>query len=304
MRTQGELSVERMCQLAGVGRAGFYRQGGAEVEAEEMDLRDALQRVSLANRYYGYRRITEVLRRQGWEVTVKRVRRWMEEDGLLAARRRRFVRTSNSQHPFQVYPNLAQHMVLSDVDQLWVADITYLRLGRQFTFLAVILDAYSRRVVGWALADQLDRHLALAALEGAIQARQPRPGLVHHSDRGVQYACHEYVDRLEQVEAVLSMSRAGCPWENGICESWIHTLKKEEIDARPYGSREELEAHVEEFIEAVYNRVRLHSALGYRSPEEFESQQASLRAAAASGLPWLPAALSFPRHEEIYPDGC
>jgi len=302
MRTQSELSVERMCQLAGVGRAGFYRQGGAEVETEQMQLRDTIQREALANRFYGYRRITEVLQRQGWAVTVKMVRRLMREDNLLAATRRRFVVTSDSGHPFRIYPNLARHTILTDVDQLWVADITYIRLDREFAFLAVVLDAFSRRVVGWALADGLDRRLTLAALERAIQSRQPPAGLVHHSDRGVQYASNEYVARLEQSGAVLSMSRPGCPWENGMCESWIKTLKKEEIDARPYGSREELQTHLEEFIEAVYNRVRLHSALGYLSPEEFESEQARLRAAGASGGRWLPAALSFPRHEEIFPD--
>jgi transposase InsO family protein len=188
-------------------------------------------------------------------------------------------------------------LVLSDVNQLWVADITYLRLQSEFVYLAVVLDAFSRRAVGWALERNLLTCLPLAALEKAIRGRQPQPGLVHHSDRGTQYASNAYVQRLESIGAVLSMSRPGRPWENGQCESFLKTLKLEEIDARPYRTMEELEEHLAEFIEQIYNKVRLHSALGYLSPEEFEARlvQPGIQSA------WLPAGLRFRRHEEIPP---
>ena len=220
----------------------------------------------------------------------------MAADNLVAIRRRKFVVTTNSDHRFRIHPNLAQHLELRDINQLWVADITYVRLEQEFAYLAVVLDAYSRRVIGWALGRNMETSLTLEALEKAIAARQPKPGLVHHSDQGVQYACQTYVDRLETCGAVLSMSRPGCPWENGRCESFIRTLKHEELDARPYRTLEELREHVTEFIEQIYNLKRLHSALGYQSPVEFEERQ-------AAGLGWMPATLSFLRHEEIYSDG-
>lgn len=285
-----------MCELAGVSRASFYRHWEQQAPSEaEMALRDAIQRAALKNRYYGYRRIAVLIQREGLQVGAKKVRRLMREDNLLAIRRRKFVVTTDSGHPFRVYPNLAQYLVLSDVNQLWVADLTYLRLLEEFVYLAVVLDAWSRRAVGWALGRSLDSGLPLLALERAIAGRQPQPGLVHHSDRGCQYASRQYVERLEATGAVLSMSRAGRPWENGVCESFINTLKKEEIDARPYASLEQLEQHLEEFIERIYNRVRLHSALGYWSPEEFERRQRRK----STEPSWLPACLSFPRHEEV-----
>jgi transposase InsO family protein len=296
--SQGELSILQMCQLTGVSRASFYRHWEQKSpEAAEMALRDAIQRAALKHRYYGYRRIAVLIEREGFQVGAKKVRRLMRDDNLLAIRRRKFAVTTDSDHRFQVYPNLAQHLVLCDVNQLWVADLTYLRLAHEFVYLAVILDAWSRRAVGWALGRKLDRRLAALALERAIAARRPQPGLVHHSDQGCQYASGDYVKRLEAIGAVASMSRAGSPWENGICESFIGTLKREEIDARPYASYVKLEEHIEEFLSQIYNAVRLHSALGYRSPEEFEKRQAQ-----AKSLPaWLPAAMSFSRREEIVP---
>ena len=290
----------RMCELAAVSRASFYRQWEAKAPPEaELALRDAIQRAAVGHRFYGYRRVAVLVQREGYEVGAKKVRRLMKEDNLLAVRRRKFMATTDSAHRLVVHPNLAEHMILNDVNQLWVADITYVRLLTEFVYLAVVLDAFSRRaVVGWALGRNLQTPLPLAALECAIHSRRPNPGLVHHSDRGSQYASHEYVKRLESLGAVLSMSRPGRPWENGQCESFLKTLKGEEIDARPYHTMEELEQHLEEFIEQVYNRVRLHSALGYRSPAEFEQQQA-LRKTEGN---WLPAALSFRRHEEIYSD--
>ena len=286
-----------MCELAGVSRASFYRDWEKrEPTAAEMALRDAMQRASATRPYYGYRRITAHLQRQGFAIGAKKVRRLMREDNLLAIRRRRFVVTTESDHAFRVHPNLAQHLELSDINQLWVADLTYVRLEQEFVYLAVVLDAYSRRVIGWALGRKLESCLAGEALEKAIASREPKPGLVHHSDRGSQYASADYVHRLESCGAVLSMSRPGRPWENGRCESFLGTLKREELDARPYRSLEELHDHVAEFIEQVYNPVRLHSALAYRSPIEFENQT-------TRAPEWMPATLSFLRHEEIYSDG-
>ena len=283
-----------MCELAGVSRASFYRSWEQwEPTAAEMALRDAIQKAALAHRYYGYRRITVLLQRQGFIVSSKKVRRLMRADNLMAVRRRRFVVTTESGHRFRVHPNLAESLEITNINQLWVADLTYLRLEQEFAYLAVVLDAYSRRVIGWALGRSLEVRLTLDALEQAITARQPKPGLVHHSDQGIQYVSQSYVDRLECCGAVLSMSRPGSPWENGRCESFIKTLKHEELEARPYRTIEELRGNVTEFIEQIYNVKRLHSALAYRSPVEFEKQNESDRG-------WMPATLSFLRHEEIY----
>ncbi len=288
-----------MCDLARVSRAGFYRHWiEKEPSAAEMQLCDAIQRVALRHRYYGYRRIMVQLQRDGIVVGPKKVRRLLKQDNLLAIRRRRFVVTTDSEHSFKVYPNLAQHLELSDINQLWVADLTYVRLEEEFVYLAIVLDAFSRRVIGWALDRTMEAPLTLAALDQAIVTRQPKPGMVHHSDQGSQYACADYIDRLEACGAVLSMSRAGRPWENGRCESFIKTLKQEELDARPYGTLEELRDHVQEFIERVYNPERLHSALGYLSPVEFEQK----RAAEDRQASWMPATMSFLRHREIYSD--
>lgn len=260
-----------------------------------MALRDAVQRTALANRHLGYRRITPEVQKAGFEVGEEKVRRILRSDNLLAVRRRKFVVTTCSNHRFRVHPNLAESMHLTAINQLWVADITYIRLQREFVFLAVVLDAFSRKAIGWELGRSLETKLPLAALEAAMASRRPPPGLVHHSDRGTQYASNEYVQRLETSGAHLSMSRPGRPWENGKCESFIKTLKREEIDGRHYASFAELRDHLENFIEQIYNKVRLHSALGYHSPEEFEQSQ-------KPEVKWSPAALSFSRHEEIYPD--
>jgi transposase InsO family protein len=289
-----------MCELAGVSRASFYRHWEErEPAATETELRGAIQRLALKHRYYGYRRIAVLLQREGLVAGAKKVRRLMREDNLLAIRRRKFVATTDSDHCLRVWPNLAQYLELSNINQLWVADFTFVRLEEEFVYLAVLLDAYSRRVIGWSLGQAMNSDLVVQALKKALGERHPSPGFVHHSDQGVQYASIEYVDLLERNGAVLSMSRAGRPWENGRCESFIKTLKHEEIDARPYRTIEELAAHVEEFIERVYNSVRLHSALAYLSPVEFEQRQELGKDVAA----WLPASMSFPRHREISSDG-
>jgi putative transposase len=274
MPLQGALSIERLCELARVSRASFYRSLKEQRPAEEeTEVRSTIQQIALAHRRrYGYRRICAELRRRGMQVNHKRVLRMMRKDNLLALRRRRFVVTTDANHKFEVYLNLARRMKLTGINQLWIADITYIRLKAEFVYLAVILDAFSRKVVGWALDRTLANRLTASALERAITQRRPRPGLVHHSDRGLQYARGEYVALLEKYGMVPSMSRPANPYDNASCESFIKTLKREEIYANKYDNLEHLRAHIEEFIEEYYNRQRLHSALGYRSPEEFEQQ--------------------------------
>jgi putative transposase len=292
---QGNLSIERMCQLAVVSRAGFYRslQEREPVE-EDMEVRSAIQLIFAEHkRRYGYRRVSAELRRRGMLVNHKRVWRLMREDRLLGVPRKAFVVTTESDHELEVYLNLASRMKLSGVNQLWVADITYLRLHREWVFLAVILDGFSRRVVGWELDRTLAARLPIAALKQAITERQPPPGVVHHSDRGVQYACGDYVAVLRQHGMIPSMSRPANPYDNASCESFMKTLKCEEIYAHQYRDLDHLRENIAEFIDSYYNRVRLHSALGYRPPEEFE--QAAISAATSRG-----ATMSFFRHKEIY----
>jgi putative transposase len=274
MPLQGSLSIERMCQLVGVSRAGFYRSLEKQMPVEEeMEVRSAIQQIAVEHRRrYGYRRTTAELRRRGMLVNHKRVARIMQEDNLLAVQPRAFMVTTDSDHELEVYLNLAKRMKLTGMNQLWVADITYIRLHREFVYLAVILDAYSRRVVGWELERTLASRLPIRALEKAIAERQPPPGLVHHSDRGVQYACGDYVKILSKHQMIPSMSRPANPYDNASCESFMKTLKREEIYAQDYRDLDHLRSNIEAFIEQYYNRQRLHSALGYRSPEEFERE--------------------------------
>ena len=282
-RPQGELTVERMCVLARVNRAGYYRQWRASApRQEETAVRDAIQRVALGNRRYGYRRIAAQLRRDGLVANHKRVLRLMRRDNLLCLRRRPFVPvTTDSRHQWRVVPNLARGLVPTGLDQLWVADITYVRLAEEFAFLAVLLDAFSRRVIGWALDIHLRASLATTALQMAIAARRPTPGsLIHHSDRGVQYACGEYTVLLAAHDIQPSMSRVGNPYDNAQAESFIKTLKQEEVDGRNYRDLEDARETIGAFIEDVYNRQRLHSALAYRPPAEFEANLHRLAAAA------------------------
>jgi len=273
------MDVRQLCALAGLSRAGFYRHWQASApRREEVALRDVLQRLHLAHRPYGYRRIAALLRREGWRVNHKRVLRLMREDNLLALRRRPFVLvTTDTQHGWRVVPNLAHGLVPSGPDQLWVADITYLRLQEEFAYLAVVLDAFSRRVVGWALATHLQASLAVAALRMALRRRRPAPGLVHHSDRGIQYACADYAALLETNGLQPSMSRVGNPYDNAKAESFMKTLKHEEVDGRAYRDVDQARAEIGNFIDRVYNARRLHSALGYRSPAEYEADHRARR---------------------------
>ena len=295
MPTADSLGIEPMCRLAQVSRAGFYRYlQPRHPDEEDMEVRNAIQQIVLAHRgRYGYRRVAVELGRRGMRVNRKRVLRLMREDNLLGVQPAAFIATTDSGHDQQVYLNLARRMKLTAINQLWVADITYIRLRQEFVYLAVVLDAFSRKVVGWALDRTLTTRLPLLALQRAIALRQPAPGLVHHSDRGVQFCSEQYTRLLEIHGIVPSMSRPGTPYDNAFCESFMKTLKREQIWANKYQYIDELNAHLEEFIEQYYNRLRLHSALGYQTPEEFEAAHAPQTAENGP-------AVSFPRHGEIY----
>jgi len=267
------LSVEQLCRLAEVSRAAFYRHWHESApRAEETALRDLLQRLCIEHRHYGYRRITALLRRDGWLANHKRVLRLMREDNLLCLRKPLFrPATTDSRHGWRVWPNLARHLMPTAINQLWVADITYVRLSEAFVYLAVILDAFSRKVVGWAMADHLRAELALDALAMALGRRPVVSGaLVHHSDRGIQYACGDYIARLEAAGIVPSMSRIACPYDNAMAESFMKTLKQEQVNGANYRDLAQAKTEIGAFIEQVYNRQRLHSALAYRSPDEYE----------------------------------
>ena len=267
------IPLERLCQLALVSRAGFYRWKDAQPATDaDLDLRDEIQRIALEFPYYGWPRITAELEKRGWQANHKRVYRIMREDNLLCLRRRKFaVATTNSNHSRPIYQNLARGMALTGINQLWVADITYIRLELEFVYLAVILDVFSRRVIGWALDRTLEDELTIAALRMALESRSPAPGLVHHSDRGVQYASGDYTGLLKDRQITISMSRKGNPYDNAFCESFMKTLKYDEVHRQEYRDLAEARASIEHFIERVYNQKRLHSALGYNAPAEFEN---------------------------------
>jgi putative transposase len=264
--------VKRLCAAAGISRASYYRSQVRRVPSPgNMGLRDELQKIALQFPAYGYRRLTPELQRRGQAVNHKRVLRLMRADNLLCLRRKVWLRTTDSGHGWPVYPNLAAKLEATGCNQLWVADLTYIRLRREFAYLAVVLDAWSRRVVGWALGETLQAELTLTALGMAIGERRPQPGLVHHSDRGVQYACGAYRQLLEQHGMRGSMSRKGNPYDNAFAESFMKTLKQEEVYRSEYRDLNEALAALGEFIVRVYNQKRLHSALGYRTPAEFEA---------------------------------
>ena len=267
-------SVRSLCRVLSVNRAWYYAAGASSRPAEEdpeVALRDAIERIVLEFAGYGYRRVTATLKRQGWQVNHKRVLRVMRDESLLCQLKRHFVVTTDSRHRLGSYDNLLQSRELTAPNQAWVADITYIHLPREFVYLAVLLDAYSRRCVGWKLSRCIDTQLALDALDMALAARTPAPGLIHHSDHGVQYASAAYVERLQSVQAQVSMAAVGNPYENAKAESFFKTLKREEVYLNEYRTFEEAQANLAHFIDEVYNVKRLHSSLGYRPPVEFEA---------------------------------
>jgi putative transposase len=269
-----DLPLARACQLLGLNRGSYYRiREQPAPAADALALRQAMEQVVLEFPAYGYRRVTKSLQRAGWRVNHKRVLRLMREERWLCRWKRRWVRTTDSQHGLTVYPNLLKQAgwrSLTGIDQAWVADLTYIRLPESFCYLAALLDAYSRKVVGWELSQEIDARLAVAALEQALKARKPAPGWIHHSDQGVQYACRDYVQVLEAAGARISMSGKGRPRDNAQAESFMRTLKHEEVYLQDYQTFAEAKQAIGRFIEAVYNEKRLHSSLGYRPPSEFE----------------------------------
>jgi putative transposase len=268
--------------LLEINRGSFYRagrsdRGPAPVPAgrlapgsSDLALRAAIESVVLAFPGYGYRRVTHHLQREGWAVNHKRVLRVMRKESLLCQLKRRWVKTTGSEHGLRVYPNLLRHERPTGLDAAWVADITYIRLREQFVYLATLMDAFSRRVIGWCLSPEIDRHLVLTALERALATRQPAATWIHHSDQGVQYVCGAYAERLLSAGARISMAAKGTPLENAQAERFFRTLKQEEVYLHDYQTFAEAEASIGRFIEDVYNQKRLHSALGYRPPTEFE----------------------------------
>jgi transposase InsO family protein len=273
-----ELSLQQLCEMFEVSRSWYYEHlKQPEDDAEEIALRDRIEEIILEFAGYGYRRVTHALAREGWQVNHKRVLRIMQEESLLCHLKKRFVvTTTNSRHRFPVYPNVLAGVVLNVPDQAWVADLTYIRLRSAFVYLACILDAFSRRCVGWHLSREMTTQLTLAALKHAIAERRPQPGLIHHSDRGMQYASYDYVEQLQQIGAQISMSSVSNPYDNAKAESFFKTLKQEEVYLKEYDSFADAEANLAVFLEQVYNRKRLHSSLGYVPPAEFEATYISV----------------------------
>jgi putative transposase len=270
------LSVTRMCELLEISSSAFYAwDNNGFVKSDDSALVDDIKKIKKTFKGYGYRRVTRHLKRKGLSINHKRVQRIMKKHGLLAKKKRRFVKTTDSTHGLPVYPNLAKNMILTGIDQLWISDLTYIRLKYEFIYLAVILDAFSRKVIGWALREYLHRELCLAALRMAILKRDPRPGITHHSDRGVQYASGDYVSLLSNNGFVVSMSRSGNPYDNAKAESFMATLKKEEVSLTEYKDFADAINRIGYFIEDVYNSKRLHSSLGYLPPAEFEANRQS-----------------------------
>jgi putative transposase len=270
----GHLPLQRLCQLAGVPRSSYYRAAQplqVDVPDPNAPVLQEIKAICEEMPGYGSPRVTVELRRRGFRVNHKRVSRLMCKANLRCRRKKRFVRTTDSEHGFTIYPNLAKDLVPVHPNELWRADITYIRLGAEFVYLAVILDACSRGVVGWALSRHIDAALTVTALKMAIRQRHPRPGLMHHSDRGIQYACDEYIAVLKEHGFTISMSRKGNPYDNAMAESFMKTLKTEEVYINEYNTLAEIIDNIQHFIEIVYNRKRLHSSLGYRTPEEVEA---------------------------------
>lgn len=266
-------SVRRGCEVTGLSVSGYYyrpKMDPAERERKDADLRDRIEKIQAEFPGYGYRRVKLHLGREGLVVNEKRIRRVMREHGLFPEIKRAWVATTDSDHGLAVYPNLIKDRRADGPNQIWVADITYIRIATCFVYLAVILDLFSRKVIGWAISRSLHKELAVEALKMALEERRPPEGCIHHSDRGVQYASNDYVELLLKNGIRISMSRRGNPYDNAFAESFMKTLKYEEVYLWDYETYTDVLERIPYFIEEVYNKKRLHSAIGYLPPNEYE----------------------------------
>jgi len=285
LEAQGVM-VTSLCQALGVSRSGYYgylavKSNMARIKNEEI-ITNQMEQIALKFPRYGYRRITHELKRRGYHINHKAVLRLMNENDLLCQHKKKFVVTTDSNHNLPIYQNLLkfkndsgvwEKLIVTRINQVWVSDITYIPLTTgKFVFLAVILDLYSRKIVGWNLGESLETRLIVSALQMAIESRQPSAGLVHHSDRGVQYASYEYTNILKTNNFLISMSRKGNPYDNAVCESFNKTLKWDEVRINEYDNLLEAKLRIDNFIRVTYNDERLHSSLGYRTPNEFENK--------------------------------
>jgi len=274
MIEQSKLAISHLCNNEVVSRATYYRLKNQKTLCPDENLR-LIQDIALEFPFYGYRRITKELQREGNQVNHKKVLRIMRENNLLCRRKKAFKpATTDSNHSFRVYPNLAKDLVVTGLNQLWVSDITYIRLLKDFIYLAVILDIFSRKCIGWCLSRDIDTQLTLNALNMAISRRKSLgfSNLIHHSDLGVQYAADEYVKRLSELGIKISMSRRGNVYDNAFAESFMKTLKVEEVYMNEYETYQDVYENIERFIEKVYNEKRLHSSIGYLPPNKFEQE--------------------------------
>lgn len=258
--------------MLGLNTNTYYYKPKEYIKKDDADLRDRIEQVALEFPCYGYRRVTKQLNREGIIANHKRVLRIMRESSLLVVAKKRWVKTTDSNHSYPIYPNLAKDIILSGINQLWIADITYIRILLGFVYLAVILDAFSRKALGWCISKSLESGFVISALRMAIQRRQPQKGVVHHSDQGIQYASGDYIEELTKHGFQISMSRKGNPYDNAKAESFIKTLKQEEVYLWEYSTLEDVQKRIPFFIDAVYNQKRLHSSLGYMPPDEFETR--------------------------------
>jgi len=258
--------------MLNMSHSSYYYKSTLDIQKqrEDADLRDKIEDIVVEHARYGYRRVTAQLKREGFTVNHKRVQRIMQEEALTCRTAKKWITTTDSNHGYRVYPNLLKDAKITGVNQAWVSDITYIRILTAFVYLAVILDAYSRKVIGWAISTRIDTELTRAALTMALETRCPPEGCIHHSDRGVQYAAYEYVDDLKSASLRISMSRKGNPYDNAQAESFMKTLKSEEVYLWDYKTFEDVKKRIPYFIEEVYNEKRLHSALGYCPPNEYE----------------------------------
>jgi transposase InsO family protein len=267
MTLAGTYPTRLVCRLLGAARSSVYYH--ARPPVDEAALKAALVDLAAEWPTYGYRRLTAMMKRLGWPVNGKRVRRWMDELNLCGAPPEKRCRTTDSRHGWPRYENRVKGLAVARPEQVWVADITYVRLGREFVYLAVLMDVFTRSIRGWQLGRSLDQGLTLAALERALVIGTPE---LHHSDQGVQYAAAAYVDRLRGLGVTLSMAAVGEPRENGYAERVMRTIKEEEVDLSEYRDFADARSQIGRFLDDVYNVKRIHSALGYLTPTEFEAR--------------------------------